>query len=176
MRELAARLGANPSNVTVAVGRLEAKGLVSRQGSEDRRVRGVLLTDRGRDLRRRLELRLAEDHPAVRGLSPSQREALARILRRLSEQPRALSRVSRASERRCAGVGGVIHWGGATGRSPSQARERRFTWLLIRLRGLCTQRRRLRDETRRRASWAPNTRIQAYRILARYQLSGLRTR
>jgi len=88
MRELAARLGANPSNVTVAVGRLEARGLVSRHGSEDRRVKGVLLTDRGRDLRRRLELRLAEDHPAVRGLSASQREALRRILRRLNEQPR----------------------------------------------------------------------------------------
>ena len=87
MRELATRLGANPSNVTVAVGRLEARGLVSRPGSEDRRVRGVLLTDRGRDLRRRLELRLAQDHPAVSGLSPSQREALRRILRRLSEQP-----------------------------------------------------------------------------------------
>ena len=88
MRELAARLGANPSNVTVAVGRLEARGVVSRQGSEDRRVRGVLLTDRGRDLRRRLELRLVEDHPALRGLSPSQREVLRRILRRLNEQPR----------------------------------------------------------------------------------------
>src|SRR5215475_9249228 len=42
MRELAARLGANPSNVTVAVGRLEARGLVSRPGGEDRRVKGVL--------------------------------------------------------------------------------------------------------------------------------------
>lgn len=88
MRELAARLGANPSNITVVVGRLEGRGLVSRHGGEDRRVRGVQLTDRGRDLRRRLEQRLAEDHPAIRGLSPTQREALRKILRRLSEQPR----------------------------------------------------------------------------------------
>ena len=43
MRELSALLHANPSNVTVAVGRLEARGLVSRQGADDRRVRGVLL-------------------------------------------------------------------------------------------------------------------------------------
>ena len=45
-----------------------------------------MLTERGRDLRRRLEQRLAEDHPAMRGLSARQREALLRILRRLEEQ------------------------------------------------------------------------------------------
>jgi len=39
MRELSALLHANPSNVTVAVGRLEARGLISRQGADDRRVR-----------------------------------------------------------------------------------------------------------------------------------------
>ena len=88
MRELAARLGANPSNITVVVGRLEARGLVSRHGGEDRRVRGVQLTDKGRDLRWRLEQRLAEDHPAIRGLSSTQRESLRKILRRLNEQPR----------------------------------------------------------------------------------------
>lgn len=83
MRELAARLHANPSNVTVAVGRLVGRGLVSRESREDRRVKGVLLTAAGRELRRRLEARLAEDHPIVVGLSSAQREALLRILRRL---------------------------------------------------------------------------------------------
>ena len=76
---------ANPSNVTVTVGRLEARGLVARQGAEDRRVKSVLLTGAGVDLRQRLELRLAVDHPAVAGLSSGQREALLRLLRRLSE-------------------------------------------------------------------------------------------
>ena len=85
MRELSARLHANPSNVTVVVGRLEARGLVSRQGGEDRRVKGVLLTSAGVDLRQRLANRLADDHPAVSGLSSSQRDALLRLLRRLSE-------------------------------------------------------------------------------------------
>jgi DNA-binding MarR family transcriptional regulator len=85
MRELAARLHANPSNVTVAVGRLEARGLVSRQGGDDRRVKNVLLTSTGVDLRRRLEVRLADDHPAASGLSSSQRDALLRLLRRLSQ-------------------------------------------------------------------------------------------
>ena len=85
MRELSARLHANPSNVTVVVGRLEARGLVSRRGGDDRRVKSVLLTGAGVDLRRRLANRLADDHPAVSGLSSSQRDALLRLLRRLSE-------------------------------------------------------------------------------------------
>jgi DNA-binding MarR family transcriptional regulator len=85
MRELAARLHANPSNVTVSVGRLEARRLVSRQGAGDRRVRNVLLTASGLATRRRLEGRLLEDHPAVGGLSASQRQTFRRILRRLSQ-------------------------------------------------------------------------------------------
>jgi DNA-binding MarR family transcriptional regulator len=85
MRELSARLHANPSNVTVVVGRLEARGLVSRRGGDDRRVRSVLLTGAGVDLRRRLAIRLADDHPAVSGLSSSRRDALLRLLRRLSQ-------------------------------------------------------------------------------------------
>ena len=44
MRALAARLHANPSNVTVIVARLEARGLLERQVSDDRRVKGVRLT------------------------------------------------------------------------------------------------------------------------------------
>ncbi|HKF76078.1 MAG TPA: MarR family transcriptional regulator [Candidatus Dormibacteraeota bacterium] len=89
MRELAARLRANPSNLTVAVGRLEARGLVGRHGDEDRRVRGARLTDAGVELRRRLETRLVEDHPAVAGLSPPQRETLYRLLLLLSERAAA---------------------------------------------------------------------------------------
>jgi DNA-binding MarR family transcriptional regulator len=85
MRELAARLHANPSNVTVSVGRLEARGLVSRQGAGDRRVRNVLPTAAGLATHRRLEARLLEDHPAVGGLSASQRQTFLRILRRLSQ-------------------------------------------------------------------------------------------
>ena len=84
MRELAARLHANPSNVTVSVGKLEARGLVSRHGAGDRRVKNVMLTAAGVALRDRLEARLMEDHPAVGGLSPAQREAFRRILRQLS--------------------------------------------------------------------------------------------
>lgn len=85
MRELAARLHANPSNVTVAVGRLEARRLVTRQGGEDRRIRSVTLTDAGLDLRERLVERMAWGHPALTGLSQPERESLVGLLRTLSE-------------------------------------------------------------------------------------------
>src|SRR3989442_15822309 len=63
MRALAARLHANPSNVTVAVGRLEARGLISRQGVDDRRVKQVPLTGAGLDLRRRPGAPPVPGHP-----------------------------------------------------------------------------------------------------------------
>jgi DNA-binding MarR family transcriptional regulator len=85
MRELAARLHSNPSNVTVVVGKLEARGLVHRTGAEDRRIRGVQLTGDGLELAKKLKARLAADHPAVSRLSPAQREAFRKILRQIVE-------------------------------------------------------------------------------------------
>jgi DNA-binding MarR family transcriptional regulator len=84
MRELARRLHANPSNVTVVVARLEARGVLSREVSADRRVKGVRLTPAGAKLRARLEARLLADHPATRGLSPAEQRQLLTLLRRLS--------------------------------------------------------------------------------------------
>jgi MarR family transcriptional regulator, organic hydroperoxide resistance regulator len=84
MRALAARLHANPSNVTVVVARLEARNLLERQVSDDRRVKGVRLTNLGQALKHKLEARLIADHPAVRGLSPADQQTLLAILRRLS--------------------------------------------------------------------------------------------
>jgi len=82
MREVAARIHANPSNVTVIIGRLEARGLLSREVSNDKRIKAVRLTQAGADVRARLELRLTADHPAVRGLSPSEQVELLELLRR----------------------------------------------------------------------------------------------
>src|SRR5580693_8780377 len=83
MRALAARLHANPSNVTVIVARLEARGLLERQIGDDRRVKGVRLTPGGLALRYKLEARLLADHPAVRGLTPSEQDTLLSLLRRI---------------------------------------------------------------------------------------------
>jgi DNA-binding MarR family transcriptional regulator len=87
MRELSARLHANPSNVTVIVGRLEARGLLSRQLGADRRVKGVRLTPQGVELQAKLESRLLADHPAVRGLSDAEQRELLRLLRRALATP-----------------------------------------------------------------------------------------
>ena len=86
MRELSNRLHANPSNVTVAIARLEGRRLVHRQDGEDRRVRSVQLTEAGVELRQRLADRLARDHPALKGLSPAERLALRDLLRTISRQ------------------------------------------------------------------------------------------
>jgi DNA-binding MarR family transcriptional regulator len=86
MRTLAARVHANPSNITVVVARLEGRGLITRRSAGDRRVKGVRLTQSGLAMRQRLTDRIATEHPAVHGLSANQREAFLRILRRLHQQ------------------------------------------------------------------------------------------
>ncbi len=83
MRTVAERVHANPSNITVVVARLDGRGYVTREGTSDRRVKGVRLTKAGLDLRRRLADRLREDHPAVGDLSHTQQTALLRLLRAL---------------------------------------------------------------------------------------------
>ncbi|HEX4214438.1 MAG TPA: MarR family transcriptional regulator [Candidatus Dormibacteraeota bacterium] len=85
MRQLAASTHANPSNVTVVVARLEARGLVRRHGTEDRRVKGVELTPAGVAQRAHLEERMGVEHPALRGLDRLQCRQLLEILRRLTD-------------------------------------------------------------------------------------------
>jgi DNA-binding MarR family transcriptional regulator len=84
MRELAARIHASPSNLTVTVDRLEARGLIVRASGDDRRVKSVQLTEAGLALRQRLDERMAADHPALRGLNVAQRAALLELLRALT--------------------------------------------------------------------------------------------
>jgi DNA-binding MarR family transcriptional regulator len=83
MGDVSAVLRVNPSNVTATVGRLVTRGLVRRQGADDRRVKGVVVTDEGATLRARLQSTLLVDSPAVRGLTREQRQALRGILRQL---------------------------------------------------------------------------------------------
>src|SRR5947209_3367382 len=70
MRELADLLACDSSNVTGLVDRLEARGLVARKpSSEDRRVKHVVLTATGRQLRERLLARVARPAVALEQLS-----------------------------------------------------------------------------------------------------------
>src|SRR5258707_12148042 len=64
MRALAARLHSNPSNVTVVVARLEARNLLERQVSDDRRVKGVRLTSVGQPLMQKINARRVANHPS----------------------------------------------------------------------------------------------------------------
>jgi DNA-binding MarR family transcriptional regulator len=83
MRDLAAALGCDPSNITGITDRLEARGLVERQPDpSDRRVRHLVLTATGRDLSARFHERLLRGPAPVTGLSRSDQAALRDLLRR----------------------------------------------------------------------------------------------
>ncbi|GAA1692603.1 MarR family winged helix-turn-helix transcriptional regulator [Fodinicola feengrottensis] len=83
MRVVAERMHANPSNVSVVISRLESRGLITRQGGDDRRVKGVQLTAAGEELQAKLNAAYLVDHPALRDLSENQKAAFVKILRRL---------------------------------------------------------------------------------------------
>ena len=83
MRELAAQLHCDSSNVTGLVDGLEAHGLVERRSAEhDRRVRMLVVTERGEQVRDRLNAVLNEVPPALAALAAEDQRALRDILRR----------------------------------------------------------------------------------------------
>jgi MarR family transcriptional regulator, organic hydroperoxide resistance regulator len=83
MSELAEALHCDASNVTGIVDRLEARGLIARRGADhDRRVKMLVVTDDGAQLRGRLLERIAEPPPAIAALSATDQRSLRDILRR----------------------------------------------------------------------------------------------
>jgi DNA-binding MarR family transcriptional regulator len=88
MRELAARLECDPSNVTGITDRLEARRLVERRSDPtDRRVKHLVLTRAGAELRDRLQARLLRGPAPLVGLSETDQEALRDLLRRALDRP-----------------------------------------------------------------------------------------
>jgi DNA-binding MarR family transcriptional regulator len=82
MHELATMLACDNSNVTGIVDRLEARGLVARRPyAQDRRVKHVVLTPLGTELRDRLRARLAEPPAAIKRLSAADQRRLRDLLR-----------------------------------------------------------------------------------------------
>src|SRR6185312_16115 len=82
MGRLACALGCDASNVTGIVDRLEKRGLIERRASDhDRRVKLLVVTAEGAQVRRRLLLRLGEPPQSIAALSPADRRRLARLLR-----------------------------------------------------------------------------------------------
>jgi DNA-binding MarR family transcriptional regulator len=86
MRELAARMKCDPSNITGLIDRLEARGLVERRAHpSDRRVKYLALTGEGQQLRERLAVRLYSAPSWVAALAESDQRALQDVLARLLE-------------------------------------------------------------------------------------------
>jgi DNA-binding MarR family transcriptional regulator len=82
MRELADRMGCEPSNATFVIDRLEEQGVVERRPHpSDRRAKQLVLTPKGTGLRARLLALLTEDSPLAM-LSPEDQERLGDLLRR----------------------------------------------------------------------------------------------
>ena len=84
MREVAASLQCDASNVTGIVDRLERRGFVERRPApQDRRVKYLLLTARGQEVARGLWERVL-DAPAVRELADTDQRALLAVLNQLN--------------------------------------------------------------------------------------------
>lgn len=80
MRDIARRLGCDPSNVTVISDKLQAAGLIERRPHpNDGRARVLALTADGRELWSRVHARLALDSP-IATLTPADRRRLSRLL------------------------------------------------------------------------------------------------
>jgi DNA-binding MarR family transcriptional regulator len=90
MGELAKQLACDSSNMTWITDRLEERGLVERRSAEhDRRVKLLVLTQKGRRLREELQARLAVPPPQIAGLSREDQRTLRDILRRAPESVEA---------------------------------------------------------------------------------------
>ena len=84
MHELATQLACDNSNVTGIIDRLEARGLVARQTYEqDRRVKHVVLTPLGTQLRDRLLEQVGNAPAGLEQLSAGEQRQLRDLLRRV---------------------------------------------------------------------------------------------
>lgn len=92
MSSLAEQLVCDASNVTGIVDKLESRGLIARQGAEgDRRIKMLVVTDKGRQLRDQLWARTMEPPAAVTALSDDTRRRLAEVLRAIVDERTAES-------------------------------------------------------------------------------------
>ena len=90
MGEVACRLRCDASNVTGIVDRLEARGLVTRRaGERDRRVKYIVPTPLGLEVREAMRERMARAPAAIERLSVKEQRLLRDLLARAARAPRA---------------------------------------------------------------------------------------
>ena len=83
MRELANALSCDNSNVTGIIDRLEERGLVERRAAtHDRRVKMLVVTPAGQELRKRIKARMEEPPEPLLRLDPDEQRALRDLLRK----------------------------------------------------------------------------------------------
>jgi DNA-binding MarR family transcriptional regulator len=84
MRQLAARMGCDNSYVTPLVDTLEKLGLAAREAHPtDRRIKVIVLTDRGREVAERIQREYATPPSAFSRLTEAEAEALCALLRKV---------------------------------------------------------------------------------------------
>ena len=86
MRDLADAMACDASYVTAVADRLEELGLADRRGAPaDRRVRELVLTAKGEQVAQQLDAVFTTPPEQLLDLSPADRTALLRIMRKLGE-------------------------------------------------------------------------------------------
>jgi DNA-binding MarR family transcriptional regulator len=87
MRTVAEAMGCDASYITLLTDRLEAAGLVDRVPDErDRRIKQLVLTAKGRRVRRSLTGKVLATSPALVPLDTGEREQFLTLLRRLDDE------------------------------------------------------------------------------------------
>jgi DNA-binding MarR family transcriptional regulator len=96
MKDLGQRLHCDPSFVTMIADALEQRGLAKREANPaDRRIKNLVLTPHGHEVKATLEQETLGEMPWKRALSADEREQLLRLVRKMNE---ALARTPAAEE------------------------------------------------------------------------------
>jgi DNA-binding MarR family transcriptional regulator len=83
MSDLAGRMHCDNSNITGIVDRLESRGLVERRAAtHDRRIKHLIVTAAGAEVRRRLDTLLGAPPASLLSLSAAEQRQLAALLRK----------------------------------------------------------------------------------------------
>lgn len=86
MKDLGQRLHCDPSFVTMIADALEQRGLARREANPaDRRIKNLVLTPRGHEVKATLEHEVLGEMPWTRALSADEREELLRLVRKMNE-------------------------------------------------------------------------------------------
>lgn len=93
MKDLGAQLHCDPSFVTTIADALESRGLATRQPNTiDRRIKNLVLTSRGLEMKAALEREIAAQMPWARALDTGERAQLLGLIRKMSEAVTATRR------------------------------------------------------------------------------------